>query len=428
MIFFGCQERVGALEQLALSCQQSGSTEGVCGESGLDDERWAAVVTTGRTCQTVYDNIDDNGKPAAGDMADCLLLTDRTRSDFINSIKIVSSADGDDYSLAISGGGGVYNYEYPYVAWKGETEFSYHGHNTRFQFEKVALHEYLHKFYFRNLDVKDRMRLHQEMLALYEDRQKMVFGYLGESDLRGEIQSRAGRHGSADMSELDNVIQDMNDIAPQIREALPADIREEYGEFLDDRHGVVAFIYALGEPYLDEFVQEYGLADEAFASTLELDFIDELERIVAEANNNRPSGEDPIFSLGVRAKLGWTPLDALGRLVDASEDESESDAPEEEEEDTEDDDSAGSSWDISTIEYMLYSMRGFFTEGYPILALETSHTLSPWLDEHYSQYFDRASLTSYFEYHPPLLFEPAPEPPPVSEPASPASDDDSTDP
>ena len=47
-------------------------------------------------------------------------------------------------------------------------------------------------------------------------------------------------------------------------------------------------------------------------------------------------------------------------------------------------------------------VRGFFVEGYPIMALETTHPLSDWLQAHFERSFDRTNLTHYFQYHPRL--------------------------
>ena len=408
-----CQSRIETLEQLALSCQQSGSAEGACADSGLDNKIWAAVTAVGATCQEMYDNIGSRGadRPDAGDMANCLLLTELIRQDFIDNIQIVTPTDGSTYEIAqYWGGGGVYDGEYPYVAWNDQTEFSFYGQNTRFQIEKVALHEYMHKFYHLDLSVKERMRWHQEVLALYENKQKVLFGYLGESDLRGEVQSRIGRHSSADQGllDLDSTIEEVNSLSSQIIEALPAEAREEYGEFLNDRHGIVAFVYASAEVSVEEFLKETGSVERLFTSTLDPDLAEEVRRVIVEASNSEQSvgQSEPLASRmsSILPGLRENSLRSDGYQWASAGAEEEQD----EQEYTTSDSDDGVPLESSTTYLigMFFSLRGFFVEGYPILALETAHSLSPGLEGHYNQYFNRQNLTRYFEYHPPLSFEP----------------------
>ena len=97
------------------------------------------------------------------------------------------------------------------------------------------------------------MRFHQEVLALYENDEQAFFEYLDDDNLGDEVKHRINRHGSAYYGILDagNLIEEINGYAPELIEALPAETRKEYAEFLEDRHGIVAFVYALSEVQVD---------------------------------------------------------------------------------------------------------------------------------------------------------------------------------
>ena len=439
-----CPTRLSELAAQALLCQKNGSTAGVCASAGLSSRILEEVEAVGRTCQAVYDNIELRraDRPHLDDLADCLLLTDELRQDFLKTAQVV--VEGDEYwLLAVFGGGGVYDpvgSQLPYVAWDGQTELGLYGHHTRFQFESGLLHEYLHKFYARDLPLKQRMRFHQEMLALYEDRRKLVFGYLGPSSLRDEVGSRAARHGRVSLTQIDDIIDDINVLAPQIIAQLPRETRLEYDEFLQDRHGIVAFVYALTEEQINDDGLRYDkdlgqvTGERIFAEVIDLKFADEFDAIVAEANSQL--GDDPLlppsfaYSLSrIMPSLGYSSVysspSAAGETEETEETEEqpadEEDTVEPEEpEDIEDEleemledvleellalERPGASW---RFDFIHSALSGFFIEGYPILALETAHPLSDWLEDHYGRYFDRPRLTRYFQYHPPLVYEPLP--------------------
>ena len=440
-----CPTRLGELAAQALLCQKNGSTAGVCASAGLSNRILEEVEAVGRTCQAVYDKIElrKADRPHLDDLADCLLLTDELRSDFFKTTQIVVEGDEYYWLAAVLGGGGVYDTvdsQLPYTVWEGQPEMNLYGHHTRFQFEKVILHEYLHKFYFRNLPLKERMRFHQEMLALYEDRRQLVFGYLGPSSLRGEVSSRAARHGAVSLTQIDSIIDDINVLAPQIIAQLPQEIRLEYDEFLQDRHGIVAFVYALTEEQINDDGLRYDTdlgqvtGKRVFAEVVDLKFADEFDTIVAEANSQL--GDDPllppslVYSMSrIMPPLGrssvYLPPSAASGPEETEEVEDQPEPPtdaedtvetEEPEEPEEIGDALeeilnellslerpGASW---RFDFIYVALSGFFTEGYPILALETAHPLSDWLEAHYGRYFDRPRLTRYFEYHPPLVSEP----------------------
>lgn len=406
-----CQTRIDALQAQSLSCQASGSTEGLCASAGLDASLLTDINAVGQTCQAVYDNIDlndDTDRPDSSDLADCLLLTDAIRQDFIENIQVTVDGE-DDHPLTLYGGGGIYtaasDNPLPYVAWQNQTEFSGYGQNTRFQFEKVALHEYFHKFYSRDLTFRQRMRLHKELLALYEDRQSLVFGYLGESDLRGEVGSRTGRH-AVRLEEVNSAIKDINAVGSKLILELPDEIRTEYAEFLNDRHGIVAFFYALAEAQVNDDGLKYDVnlsrivGSKLYVDVLELDFASQFEAVVKAHKKSIDVDTDddettPILTISFRDKMSKI-LPGLNndRVYGLNNNNAST---------LEDELEASHSESLSVL---YWALRGFLIEGYPILALETTHPFSDWLEGHYNQYFDRSRLTNYFEYHPPLVFEP----------------------
>ena len=260
-----CQDRSDTLTYQQLLCQQSNSTEGQCAAVGLNDTLLSAIEATGASCQLMYDNASasSDGIPTQADLADCLQLKDSIRQDFIDKTQIVD----EDHELYAQyrRNIGVYLSEtkLPYTIWEGDVEQNlFQPEQQRYRFEMITLHEYLHKAYFEDLSLEERMRVHQEILALYEDNEQLFFDYYGVSSLGKEVRFQIGRHGSADVFSIGSIIDEINIIAPQIRQALPADIQAEYSAFLNDRHGMVAFIYALAETQHNQWLDVQDFKDE----------------------------------------------------------------------------------------------------------------------------------------------------------------------
>ena len=254
-----CEDVITELERQVLNCQLLELREGIC-SGGSDDALLEIIQAVADDCQAMYDNASQNDvDPTADDLADCLQLVDGRRQDFIDSIQIVGD-DHEDYGQLLRFTG-YYRFDtgLPYVLWDDWSERTVA--KIRFQFELVALHEYMHKIYAQELDLKERMRFHQEVLALYENKTKIFFDYLGEDDLSAEVQHRIGRHGSAffAISGLGQLIEEVNGYAPQLIEALPEEIQEEYAEFFNDRHGIVAFVYALSETQIHLLYEQEGI-------------------------------------------------------------------------------------------------------------------------------------------------------------------------
>ena len=262
-----CADIITALEQQALGCQTDGQTIGIC-SGGIDTEMLETIEAVAADCQRMYDIVNADTSPLPSALADCLQLSGQTHQDFIDVIRIVRSSEIEDLEFGSHLGAhnpGLYILEegvaregVPYVFWDDQTEDTLDG--SRFQFELVALHEYMHKYYFQNLSLKDRMRFNREVLALSENYDERFFDYLGYSDLSDETQHRIYRHGSAALglkALVEDELSSINEVAPQLIDALPAGVKTEYAEFLNDRHGVVAFVYALAE------TQAYMLFGEA---------------------------------------------------------------------------------------------------------------------------------------------------------------------
>ena len=403
-----CQSRNDNLVYQQLLCQQSNSTEGNCAATGINDDLLAAIEEIGASCQLMYDNASASGSgiPDNSDLADCLQLKDSIRQDFIEKTQIVDR-DHELYE-EIRHGIGAYksSTKLPYTIWEEWTEQSrFMPEQQRYRFEMIVLHEYLHKVYFQDLSLKERMRFHQEVLALYEDNQQLFFDYYGTSTLGEETKFQIGRHGAADVLGITNVIDAIDSMAPQIRQALPADVQEEYSEFLNDRHGITAFIYALSETQEDTPRHSSDGPIQAFKdeNLLELDFNDQLIAIIEETRNQSIASNEHSSSLVFNPQMSQifpSTRNTLGdwdihSASDDHDDEDSSGEPEEPEE------------TISTdatrmLKDMYWDLRGFFIEGYPIVALETTHPLSDWLQEHFDSRFDRTNLTHYFQYHPRL--------------------------
>ena len=416
-----CQSRNDGLVYQQLLCQQSNSTEGNCAATGIDDDLLAAIEDIGASCQLMYDNASASasGIPDKSDLADCLQLKDSVRQDFIEKTQIVDR-DHDLYQ-DIRYGIGAYlpSTKLPYTIWEEWIEMSVFDINQgRYRFEMITLHEYLHKAYFQDLSLKERMRFHQEVLALYEDNQQLFFDYYGTSTLGEETRFQIGRHGSARVLGVTNIIDDINSMAPQIRQALPADIQEEYSEFLNDRHGITAFVYALAETqsnifsYSDDDLPIQAFKDE---NLLKLDFDSQLSEIIEETYDRQTAGGDePLVGVTFNAQLsqifpggqynpeGWDLQTSASKPPSDDEDENEEDNPRDPEEIPTDEEKGLDSNATSMLYSMYWNLRGFFTEGYPIVALETTHPLSDWLQEHFNSRFDRTNLTHYFQYHPRL--------------------------
>ncbi len=413
-----CQSRNDGLVYQQLLCQQNNSTKGNCAATGIDDDLLAAIKDIGASCQLMYDNASASasGIPDKSDLADCLQLKDSIRQDFIEKTQIVDR-DHDLYQDIRYGIGAYFSdTKLPYTIWEEWTEMSILSINQeRYRFEMITLHEYLHKAYFQDLSLKERMRFHQEVLALYEDNQQLFFDYYGTSTLGEETRFQIGRHGSASVLGVTNIINDINSMAPQIRQALPADIQEEYSEFLNDRHGITAFVYALAETQSNTFSYPgYDLPIQAFKdeNLLKLDFDSQLSEIIEEVNDQQIAGDEPLLGITFDAQLsqifpggqynlgGWDLQSAASEPPSDDEDENE-DSPEDTEEVPSDELELNSNA-TSMLYSMYWQLRGFFTEGYPIVALETTHPLSDWLQEHFNSRFDRTNLTHYFQYHPRL--------------------------
>ncbi len=278
-----CTDLIDDLEKKALDCQISGRTTGIC-SGGTDKDLLDEIGAVAESCQNMYDNVDENNPPEPSDLADCLQLTDAVRQDFIDAIQIIDKNDRNYIE--------VYDYigyyrsdtDLPYVLWDEWTELTVD--KIRFQFELVALHEYMHKLYSRDLSLKERMRFHREVLALYENEEKVFFDYLGSGNLGDEIKHRINRHDNAweGLVEADMLIEQVNGFAPQLIAALPEDIQEEYAEFINDRYGLVAFVYALAETQLYTlYEEESGIEPENIILGVD-DFIKEnrLEQISSE--------------------------------------------------------------------------------------------------------------------------------------------------
>ena len=373
-----CQSRNDGLVYQQLLCQQNNSTEGNCAATGIDDDLLAAIKDIGASCQLMYDNASTSasGIPDKSDLADCLQLKDSIRQDFIEKTQIVDR-DHDLYQDIRYGIGAYFSTtKLPYTIWEEWTELSILNPNQeRYRFEMITLHEYLHKAYFQDLSLKERMKFHQEVLALYEDNQQLFFDYYGTATLGDEVRFQIGRHGSASVLGVTNIIDDINSMAPQIRQALPADIQEEYSEFLNDRHGITAFVYALAETQSNTF--SYPGSDlpvQAFKdeNLLKLDFNSQFSEIIEEANGQQITVEEPLLGITFNAQLSqifpggqynlgiWDLQSSAGGPPSDDEGENEEENPEE----------------LEMLYSMYWNLRGFFTEGYPIVALETTHPLS----------------------------------------------------
>ena len=304
-----CQSRNDDLVYQQLLCQQSNSTEGNCAATGIDDDLLAAIKDIGASCQLMYDNASASasGIPDKSDLADCLQLKDAIRQDFIEKTQIVDR-DHDLYQ-DIRYGIGAYipGTKLPYTIWEEWTELSILNPNQeRYRFEMITLHEYLHKAYFQDLSLKERMRFHQEVLALYEDNQQLFFDYYGTATLGNEIRFQIGRHGSASVLGVTNIIDVINSMAPQIRQALPAEIQEEYSEFLDDRHGITAFVYALAETQSNIILYSRDdLPIQAFKdeNLLKLDFDSQLSEIIEEAYEQQIVSDEPLLGINFNSQL-----------------------------------------------------------------------------------------------------------------------------
>ena len=409
-----CQSRNDDLVSQQLLCQQSNSTEGNCAATGIDDDLLTAIEDIGTSCQLMYDNASasSDGIPTQADLADCLQLKDSIRQDFIDKTQIVD--EDHEFYVFYRKNLGVYLPEtkLPYTIWEGDPEQNlFVPEQQRYRFEMIALHEYLHKAYFEDLSLKERMRVHQEILALYEDNQQLFFDYYGTSALGDEIRFQIGRHGSASVLGVTNIIDDINSMAPQIRQTLPADIREEYSEFLDDRHGIVAFIYALAETQNNEWLGFLDFKDE---NLLKIDFNSQLSEIIEETYDQQTGGDEPLVGITFNAQLsqifpggqynpeGWDLQASASKPASDNEDENEEDNPQDPEEIPTDEEKGLDSNATSMLYGIYWNLRGFFVEGYPIVALETTHPLSDWLQGHFDSRFDRTNLTHYFQYHPRL--------------------------
>ncbi len=358
-----CRNLSDDLNHYNLLCQQDASSRR-CSDIGLSADTLAAVEAVARQCQGLHAFTPRPPTPVI--LADCLQLKDSVRTDFIDSIQIVADFNHPEYNALIWGGYAHYKHDtkLPYVLWNGQPGVvitqDWVAYEARF--EMVALHEYLHKFYYQDLPLKERLRFHQEALALYEDNRPMFFDYLGESSLGEEVRTRVARHRWGRMQDHNAaLIEDINAIRPQLLAILPGEIKEEYKAFLEDRHGLVAFVYALSETYVNaELEKLYGYKVFPDELLLSLDFNDQFDEIAASHFNPEGRLVGGVTNLELEDEYGEYQYRELARVY--------------------------------------YALQQFFSEGYPILALETAHPLSDWMQLHFDQLFDRSGLTAYFAY------------------------------
>ena len=358
-----CHNLSDDLNHYNLLCQQDASHRR-CSDIGLSADTLAAVEAVAKQCKGLHAFTPRPPTPVI--LADCLQLKDSIRTDFIDSIQIVADFNHPEYNVLAWGGYAYYKHatKLPYVLWNGQPGVVITQDWVVYEarFEMVALHEYLHKFYYQDLPLKERLRFHQEALALYEDNRPMFFDYLGESSLGEEVRTRVARHRWGRMQDHNAaLIEDINAIRPQLLAVLPDEIKEEYKAFLEDRHGLVAFVYALSETYVNaELEKLHGYKVFPDELLLSLDFNDQFDEIAASHFNPEGRLVGGVTNLELEDEYGEYEYRELARVY--------------------------------------YALQQFFSEGYPILALETAHPLSDWMQLHFDQLFDRSGLTAYFVY------------------------------
>ena len=312
MNYEDCRQEISDLLSEASECALTGSRRGLC-SGGVDLELLTTIKSVAADCQAMYDKArTDDAEPTPADLAACLQLTEAARQDFIDRIQIVGPAD-DAYGQLLSYAGYYrFDTELPYVLWDELTESEIG--DVRYQFELVALHEYMHRLYHQELTLKDRIRLHQETLALMEKDSRVFFDYLGYSTLEEEARHRVSRHGSATFGLLAtrDIIEYINAVKEEILAELPESVKEEYGEFIDDRYGLPAFIYAIAEVQIaqDLGILYSGAREDNLLQGVD-DFIDgsHLERVIQAYVENLPEEEGRR-----RAIFRHLQLDAAARI------------------------------------------------------------------------------------------------------------------
>ncbi|MYB40412.1 hypothetical protein F4X86_04070 [Candidatus Saccharibacteria bacterium] len=284
MNYEDCRQEITDLLKEASECALSGSRRGRC-SGGVDLELLTTIRSVAADCQAMYDKARAaDAEPAPSDLADCLQLTEAARQNFIDHIQIVGPADAGYGQLLSYAGYYRFDTELPYVLWDEATESEIG--DVRYQFELVALHEYMHQVYHQDLTLKEKIRLHQETLALMENDRRSFFDYLGYSTLEEETRHRISRHGSATFGLLSakDIVEDINAVREEILAELPESVKEEYGEFINDRHGLPAFIYAVAEVQIakDLGILYSGAREDNLLQGVD-DFIDgnHLERIIS---------------------------------------------------------------------------------------------------------------------------------------------------
>ena len=210
------------------------------------------------------------------------------------------------------------------------------------------------------------MTLHQEMLRLYEDQTLASIDYWGQRPLNAEIKAavNSARHSYVSDEDLSRIIDEINALRPEIVAAIPSNLRHEYTDLLNDRYGLVAFVYATAEAQESKSVM---------SSLLNLNFKASFERIVKakRQQDSNPAFLKPDSEVELTpAKLDKNLKEYRGRLAGTD------------------------------LGFIYQSLSGFLIEGYSILALETTQPLSEVLDDHYNQLFNRSLLTHYFEHYP----------------------------